>query len=130
VPSRYARTVTVTASKLQTAGSAVLSTSYTAMVSRTLDPVFIIRSLGSLARPRFRPVGLASEATLQECSPSRQSAGGRNLGASWLPIVDHQVELIDEGIDFFEILTPTLFWFDVESATECDHVAEVTNGVL
>jgi hypothetical protein len=46
------------------------------------------------------------------------------------PLVDHQVELVDEGVDFFEILAATFFGFDIESATECDHVAEVTDGVL
>ena len=46
------------------------------------------------------------------------------------PIVDHQVELVDKGVDFFEIFTTTLFRFDIEGATERDHVAEVTDGVL
>jgi hypothetical protein len=47
-----------------------------------------------------------------------------------LPILDHQVELFDEAVDFFEIFTTALFGFDIEGATERDHVAEVTNGIL
>ena len=46
------------------------------------------------------------------------------------PIVDHQSELVDKAVDFFEIFTTSLFGFDIEGATERDHVAEVTDGVL
>ena len=46
------------------------------------------------------------------------------------PIVDHQIELVDEAVDFFEIFTTPLFGFDIEGATERDHVTEVTDGVL
>ena len=54
----------------------------------------------------------------------------REINQPTSPIVDHQVELIDEGVDFFEIFTTALFGFDIEGATERDHVAEVADGVL
>ena len=51
----------------------------------------------------------------------------RKLG---LPVLDHQIELVDKTVDFFKIFTTALFGFDVERATKSDHVAQVTDGVL
>jgi hypothetical protein len=59
-----------------------------------------------------------------------QRDGQRESGEAVSPIFDHQIELVDEAIDFLKIFAAAFFWFDIERATEGDHVAEVTDGVL
>jgi hypothetical protein len=46
------------------------------------------------------------------------------------PILNHQIELVDEAVDFLEIFTTAFLRFDIERATKSDHVAQVTDGVL
>jgi hypothetical protein len=68
-----------------------------------------------------------------------QGLGTRSRGAGThtlrceetaLPILDHQIELIDKAIDFLQVLAASFFWFDIEGATKGNHVAQVADGVL
>ena len=77
-----------------------------------------VRSFGSLAPPKR-----VGKLCLDRACAERQTKPAS-------PILNHQIELVDEAIDFFEIFTTPLFWFDIERATKSDHVAQVTDGVL
>jgi len=80
--------------------------------------IFIVRSLANI---RTADRGDA-------VPPKRGRAEKR--AESGLPILNHQIELVDKAVDFFEIFTTALFRFDIERATKSDHVAQVADGIL
>ena len=44
-----------------------------------------------------------------------------------LPILDHNVEVFDDGIDFFEVFAASFLGLDIQGTTERDHIAQITN---
>ena len=44
-----------------------------------------------------------------------------------LPALDHDLEFLDKGIDFFKIFATPFFRLQIEGAAESDHIAQITN---
>ena len=44
-----------------------------------------------------------------------------------LPVLDHQDEFFQQGIDFFKIFSATFFGFEVQSATESNHISQIAD---
>ena len=44
-----------------------------------------------------------------------------------LPILDHNVEVFDDSIDFFEIFAASFLGLDIQRTTERDHIPQITN---
>ena len=50
-----------------------------------------------------------------------------DLGVSLLPILDHQLELFHQGIDFFQIFPAPFLRLEIQGATKRNHVAEIAH---
>ena len=80
-----------------------------------------------------RPVGgtdVTARRALRSIPVEKQRTAVSAVKSEGSPILDHQIELVDETIDFFEIFATALLGFDIEGAAKGDHVAQVTNSVL
>jgi hypothetical protein len=63
-------------------------------------------------------------------APRFSTSAGKKDAERSLPVLNHQIEFVDETVDFLEIFAAAFFRFDIEGATEGDHIAQVANGIL
>jgi hypothetical protein len=103
--------------------------------SRPRDPGFPVLLRCTGANPG-NSIGLSYRLTGRDLSGisglgiaarrSRSSGSVKNPS----PVLNHQIELVDQAVDLFEVFPTAFFRFDIQRATERDHVAQIANRVL
>ena len=98
----------------------------------TVRHEFVCPVAGEALAPPCTLMGLfgpsvSGRAALRRIASDRRLYRRIRRAGACLPILDHKVEFFHDGIDFLEIFAASFLRFEIQCATEGDHIPQVTN---